>query len=322
MARFTQKIVLFLLLQAAVFALLFASAQRSIDPYIATLTKKHRHVAATPRPRLLLVGGSGLAFGIHSDLLQQAFPGYAPTNFGLHAGMGLDFILADSLREVNQGDVVLLCLEFEIWPVFRNTKELWEALLCRPGTTIGVNKRWLADDGLGFIGHVTSKGIKNISGSPPRDQPGLYSAESFNEYGDMVGHRGLPLIRPMIDGDSRSTEPLGCENEEQLPTVRNFVSACERRGATVIILLPPVPAPLFELHQTDIAHYLARQREVFGDRVISRLEELPTDENLFFDGINHMTWEGGIQRTQALIRHLNASGKIKPSVFSPTLPHR
>ncbi len=307
-------------LQAVVFLALFSGARRAVDPYIAVLIKKHHHLATSPRPRLLLVGGSGLAFGIHSDLLHQAFPIYTPTNLGLHAGMGLDFILADSLRDVNRDDVVLLCLEFEIWPVFRGTKELWEALLCRPGTAAGLNKRWLADDGLGLIGHVTTKGIESLTVSSRRGPTGLYSAESFNEYGDMIGHRTLPLIRPMVDGDSRSREPLGCEDEEQLPAVKKFVSTCEERGATVVIVVPPVPEPLFQLHREDIARYVARQREVFGDRLISRMEDLPTDESLFYDGVNHMTWAGGIRRTDALIHQLKAAGKLKPGSPSPA-PH-
>ena len=314
MSHFLKKLFLFLALQAVVFAVLFHLAQSVVNPYIRTLRAKHRHLAASPKPRLILVGGSGLSFGIQSDLLQAGLPAYTPANLGLHAGMGLDFILADALREVERGDLVLLCLEFEIWPVQRGTVEQWEGLLCRPGTAAGLNPRWLTDDGLGFVSHVTQRALKALRKNQPSSPiDDLFSDHSFNATGDFVGHRTLPPFRPMLDGDSHSTEPLGCEDLSQLPTVREFVAACESRGARVVIFFPPIPTPLFELHRADVVEYVARQRAAFGDRVLGRLEDIPTDENLFFDGINHLTWAGGARRTRAIIERLKSADIPPPS---------
>jgi len=313
MNHFLKRLALFLLIQGGLFTVFVFAAKNVADPYISTLRLKHQHLANSPKPRLILVGGSGLAFGIQSELLKSGLPAYSPANLGLHAGMGLDFILADALREVGPADLVVLCLEYEIWPLFRGNSELWEALLCRPGTVFGVNKRWLADDGLGFFGHVTKRGYGALRGTLRTDASALWSSRSFNRYGDFVAHRALPLVRPMTDGDSLSLEPLGCEDERQLPTVQKFVSACEERGATVVIFFPPAPAQLFERHRADLAKYVARQRQVFGDRVLGRLEDIPTDENLFFDGVNHLTWDGGTRRTELFVKRLNESGKIHPT---------
>jgi hypothetical protein len=315
MRKFPRRIAVFLLLQGAVFAAFVLAAQRAVDPYIRTLRVKHQHLANSPKPRLILVGGSGLAFGIQSELLKKALPAYAPANLGLHAGMGLDFILADALRDVERGDLVLLCLEFEIWPVHRGAVEQWEALLCRPGTACGMNKRWLADDGLGFVSHVTTRALQALRRARPKHAvDDLYSDRSFNAYGDFVGHRTLPPIRPMTDGDSHSTEPLGCEDLQQMPLARKFVTACEERGAQVVIFFPPIPTPLFELHRAEVVDYVGRQREAFGDRVLGRLEDIPMDENLFFDGIDHLTWEGGARRTQLFAERLKASAKFVSGV--------
>ena len=321
MRKFLRHVALFLLLQGAVLVVFVMAAQRAVDPYIRTLRAKHQHLAGSPRPRLILVGGSGLAFGIQSGILKTALPAYTPANLGLHAGMGLDFILADALRDVERGDLVLLCLEFEIWPVHRGAVEQWEALLCRPATALGMNKRWLADDGLGLVSHVTQRTFQVLRGaSANHAATDFYSNRSFNAVGDFVAHRSLPPIRPMIDGDSHSAEPLGCADLQQMPAVQKFVAACENRGAQVVIFFPPIPTPLFELHRAEVVGYVGRQHKAFGDRVLGRLEDIPMDEQFFFDGIDHLTWEGGARRTQLFVERLKYSGKIATTARLPDKP--
>ena len=70
----------------------------------------------TQGPKIVLVGGSNVAFGVDSalmeDLLSQAGESYTVCNFGLYAAVGTSAMLSLSEKYLNAGDrVVLLTLD-------------------------------------------------------------------------------------------------------------------------------------------------------------------------------------------------------------------
>jgi hypothetical protein len=66
------------------------------------------------RPRLVVIGGSGSLLGVDAELLEMKL-GVPTVNFGLHAGLGTEYLLYRSRREIRPGDSVLLCPEYELW---------------------------------------------------------------------------------------------------------------------------------------------------------------------------------------------------------------
>ena len=99
------------------------------DAYLAAVKDKERLLKETPGPRLICVGGSGLAFGLDSKLLAERYA-YHPINLGLHAGLGGDFMLRWAGANARRGDVVILCLEAPVlsWD-FTMTPERKKSLL-------------------------------------------------------------------------------------------------------------------------------------------------------------------------------------------------
>ena len=51
----------------------------------------------------MLVGGSSLAFGVDSTLLEEEFPGYTVVNFGLYAALGTQMMLELSDGQFREG---------------------------------------------------------------------------------------------------------------------------------------------------------------------------------------------------------------------------
>jgi hypothetical protein len=115
MRAFLLKLLTFLLIQAGLFGLILASANlRSEQNYLAATLEKHARLKSAPSPRLILVGGSNLAFGINSEALGQAL-GREVVNMGLVGGLGLDFMLHEVAPAVRKGDLVLLSLEYDLF---------------------------------------------------------------------------------------------------------------------------------------------------------------------------------------------------------------
>jgi len=286
-------------------ATLVAINRRFPDPFIGFLADKHAHLAASGHPRLLLIGGSKPAFGFQSEMLAARLP-YTPTNLALHAGLGLDFILADALPEVHHGDLVVLCLEYRLLQKQPPTRELWEALLVRPGTAARMQWGRLADAGFGFIAHLSDRGVKLITGKMAA-RSGIYTRESFNEFGDVAAHRPLPPVRPFTDGELKDITDLGCAADDLVPELISFVNNCEARGAKVVMFFPPLAEELYQAHRFELEPYVARQKARFGSRVLGRLEDIPYPENEFFDTCYHLTGIGSAHHTRQIIERLQST---------------
>lgn len=72
----------------------------------------HR-AAATGRPRLVIVGGSGALFGIDADLIGRKL-NIPAVNDATHAGLG-PYLLRRARAVLRPGDSALLCPEYELW---------------------------------------------------------------------------------------------------------------------------------------------------------------------------------------------------------------
>src|SRR5438270_3278585 len=71
MKGFLLKICSFLLLQAVIFAFFWNPSFPHEDNYLAATIDKHHRLNTTRAPRIILVGGSNLAFGIKSEPLEK-----------------------------------------------------------------------------------------------------------------------------------------------------------------------------------------------------------------------------------------------------------
>src|SRR5678816_2773153 len=63
------------------------------DSYLAAVLEKDRLIRNTPSPKIILVGGSNLAFGIDSKAIEDSL-GLHVVNMGLYAKLGLKYMLA------------------------------------------------------------------------------------------------------------------------------------------------------------------------------------------------------------------------------------
>ena len=104
MRIFITSVVSFIGLQMIVCFVLFMAGRNSsfFDPnnYLASSIDKHYRLDSLGSPRLILVGGSNLAFGVDSKYMEQRL-GMPVVNMATHAGLGMDFILSEVEPTIN-----------------------------------------------------------------------------------------------------------------------------------------------------------------------------------------------------------------------------
>src|SRR5258708_4132609 len=99
MKRFFLKagILSFAIILTVVIIILFLlPALRDPNDYLGASAEKEKRENSISRPKIILVGGSNLAFGINSEIIEKEFK-MPVVNMGLHAGLGLEFTLNEAI---------------------------------------------------------------------------------------------------------------------------------------------------------------------------------------------------------------------------------
>ena len=154
--------------------------------FMGQLKYKVRRLEDTEGPRIILVGGSGVAFGVDSALMERELPGYTVVNFGMYAALGTTVMLDLSEDLVQPGDIVILIPEQQEQTLseYFDASVMWQGLdgdfrLLRkmPREKLG---RLLGQ----FPAFAGQKFSYILRGETPEPQ-GVYARASFNDHGDV-----------------------------------------------------------------------------------------------------------------------------------------
>jgi hypothetical protein len=310
MPRFIFNLFLFLLLQAIGFAFLLKNYDVSRETnFFARIVEKHQRLAATPPPRIILLGGSNVPFGFQSEVMEKSL-GRPVVNMGLAAGLGVDFMLADIEPELRRGDLVVLSLEYDHFARGAghgggfDASVLQQTLIFRPQGFLALRpihfRKMILDRGLILLGEIARHGLH--IGQPVRrgDQPEERSARAgFNQWGDLVGHRNEPsrISRESLEGAPLVVRQPDFPNKALLRTIRDFVQRSQKRGIRVAYTFPP--KPIATLHRdAGLAEQVAAALRQIPDLILldsPQDQAYPADQ--FFDTANHLTSAGATART-------------------------
>jgi hypothetical protein len=96
---------------AAITMALFLAIPEDSDNFEA-INLKHTRLTTLPSPRIVLIGGSNLAFGINSEILRSR-TGCEVVNMGFNGYLGIRFMLAEARPHIRPGDIVVVAFEYD-----------------------------------------------------------------------------------------------------------------------------------------------------------------------------------------------------------------
>lgn len=295
------------------------------DTFMGELKSKYERLKETSGKRIVLVGGSGVAFDYDSALMDDFFPSYEIVNFGMYAGLGTKAVMDLSENYIHEGDIVILSPEQseQTFSDYFNGEYMWQA----------------ADGAFGMLRDLKSENFEAMLGNFPRfaleklnyvmkgqkpQTDSIYQKKSFNTYGDIELDTCRENILPNgydVNQKVRFTEDV--VQPEFMDYMNDWAKRLEKKGAVVWYRYCPVNKLSVE-DMDDLAAYDIFLRQKLDFPVIGNPENSLMEAEWFFDTNFHLNQPGKEVNTVQLIRDMKAmlGDDRAVTVELPEKPHR
>ena len=295
------------------------------DTFMGELKSKYERLKETSGKRIVLVGGSGVAFDCDSALMDDFFPSYEIVNFGMYAGLGTKAVMDLSENYIHEGDIVILSPEQseQTFSDYFNGEYMWQA----------------ADGAFGMLRDLKSENFEAMLGNFPRfaleklnyvmkgqkpQTDSIYQKKSFNTYGDIELDTCRENILPNgydVNQKVRFTEDV--VQPEFMDYMNEWAKRLEKKGAVVWYRYCPVNKLSVE-DMDDLAAYDVFLRQKLDFPVIGNPENSLMEAEWFFDTNFHLNQPGKEVNTVQLIRDMKAmlGDDRAVTVELPEKPHR
>ena len=294
------------------------------DTFMGELKSKYERLKETSGKRIVLVGGSGVAFDCDSALMDDFFPSYEIVNFGMYAGLGTKAVMDLSENYIHEGDIVILSPEQseQTFSDYFNGEYMWQA----------------ADGAFGMLRDLKSENFEAMLGNFPRfaleklnyvmkgqkpQTDSIYQKKSFNTYGDIELDTCRENILPNgydVNQKVRFTEDV--VQPEFMDYMNDWAKDLKKRAVVWYRYCPVNKLSVEDMD--DLAAYDVFLRQKLDFPVIGNPENSLMEAEWFFDTNFHLNQPGKEVNTVQLIRDMKAilGDDRAVTVELPEKPHR
>ncbi len=293
-------IIPLLVLPLALSLFAFALPPQYGDTFLGGFADKLHTLKETPGRRIILAGGSGAAFAVRSDLLEQELPGWRAVNLGMYAGLGSTVPLDAALGELREGDAVVFLPEMNGQTLSRyfGAEAMWQAADGHADML-----RWLTAEQRGlmlaqFPYFAAGKAGYYFKGTRPKGD-GIYTRESFNRWGDIESDlRNANTMPGGYDPDQTVDFSSLHPDAEFIHYLNHYAEQCEKRGTSFFFAFSPVNSAA-----ADPGGGLAFAREITKSLhcpVLGSIQDSLMEPGWFFDTNYHLNSAGAVAYTAKL----------------------
>lgn len=274
--------------------------------YLDEYGHKESLLKECPSPRVVFLGGSNIAFGIDSKMVEDSI-GVSAVNYGLQAGVGLRLMMVDALQYCRKGDILVVAPEYEHFygNVHGEKSTLSLLSLLNPHIIVRFDAGNFKVAGSG-VSDALAVLASNYLGASGEGAGGRYkySALSFNEYGDESRHWTFPSDDITLDQNY-----IGDEfDETSFVDFLESVSILEGRGVDVLIIPPPVYRGFYDRYRKKI-EFIDDRLAAEGYPFATSLESSVFDREEMFDSDYHLSRKGIDLRMAQIISLLRKNGR-------------
>lgn len=336
MKKILTKICLFILGVALVVSpfsifMIVANSQPHIYSktyYAALVDKVHNLRSHKNDKKIILVGGSNVAFGFNSKLIEEEFPEYKVVNFGLYAMLGTKIMMDLALDYVNEGDMVFISPEInsQSTSLFFDGESTLKAL----EDDMSIIQSLPKDNRDNVIGNyfefVTNRGKQDGIIDPGKT---VYRRNNFNEYGD-VHYEGKDSNGVLFQDGNRMAVHYDpgmmidysySIDQSFIDYINEYNNSIKKKNAKMFYAFSPVnELAVKDKVETPIDYYWSLRRSLSCD-VIGNPIEYIMDPHYFYDSNFHLNNNGAKYRSLLFMNDIKRDvlklNKIEPFDIPP-----
>jgi hypothetical protein len=302
---------------AVALTLLALVAMTPVDAYMPAHRQKERRLQELESPKVVLVGGSAVAMSANSTLLGETL-GRPVYNMGLHAGIGLRFMLDDVRPHLHEGDLLVIVGEYQhlnglldgelgLLRLARAEPEIvqeftspgqWVTLVRNaPGRVKGEMHHMLASLRAGHAVQDEGEEVMNTG--------------AFNAHGDLVSHLNQPS--PGIGNWQLFKRRLDPLDPEAFRFLERRVRELGNRGVRVCWAFPPIPDRDYEKSRQWFEATTPALKRVEGLTVLGEPSQAVWPVEDFFNTGYHLAAPARQEYTKRLIGRLEQELSLTPA---------
>ena len=298
------------------------------EAYYAQLPAMLDKLQTSPGKRIVIVGGSNVAFGVDSAdlqaLLKQRSFDYTVCNFGLYAAVGTSAMLTLSEPFLREGDIVVLAIEPtpDTFSTYFGATAMLKCAEDHPDMLLLLNSDQRSAVVGNYIAYLQERADIRRSGILPRPE-GAYAKAAFDENGDMAFHRAGNAMPLGYDTSAPiDLAAFTCETAFAAQ-VNDYIAAAREKGAQVVMSFSPMNrSALTDASEETVYGFYQLLLETFRCPIISDPNDYILDSGWFYDTNFHLNTAGAAVRTHQLgCDLLTYLGSSAPVPFDmPTMP--
>ena len=298
------------------------------ETYYAELAAMTERLYNTEGRKLIVVGGSSVAFGLDGDLLEELLSqgGLEVTvcPYGLYAAVGTSAMLSLSEDALGEGDIVVFAFEpsEEALTTYFGATAFLKCAEASPSMffRLGSDQQKAAVGN--YVPYLQERIACVRSGELPSAQ-GAYRKDAFNENCTMTFDRPGNVMTIGYD----TADPVKLDglapSDDFVKQVNEYIRKAEKRGAECFMSFAPVNlSALDPASEETEERYFEVWNEAFACRTISDPSSYILESGWFYDSNFHLNSAGARLRTILLAGDILAEYGVNSAPYCqlPSMP--
>jgi len=273
------------------------------NTYLGAFDEKYETLYQTKGKKIVFIGGSGLPFGLRTDLLQEEIgDDYTIVNYGLYATLGTKFMMDTARDAIGKGDIVILCPELseQTFSLYFNGEAVLQA-------TNGIDSSLFSlplSNKISLFYHYFGYSFDKIGYAMDDtllDPDGVYRADSINEWGDIdYAERENNIMNNGFDVNMTITTDDTLLNQDFIEYVNDFVADCQDQDATVYFGFAPANLAAVRSSQNKRAEFEGKLKESLRCPLLGSVEDYLFEKGYFYDTNFHLNASGAVAFTHQI----------------------
>lgn len=282
--------------------------------FLGEMKYKHERLLNTKSKRIIVIGGSSVPFSLNSSLLKEYFPEYEIVNYGMYADLGISVMLDFVKDNIHKDDIIIISPEQSSQTLsnYFSGDNFWQ---CDDGYNklfplLSLKRKQQAI--ASFPSFVGKKINYSINGLPEID--GIYTRDSFNEYGDISYQRDYNIMSLHYNPNQLISFDKNIISKDFIDELNSFSLYASNKGAEIYYRFAPINKEALISNKNQIDEYYQFLHSKLHFSILGNPHNSVLSAEWFYDTNFHLNSYGATYFTKGLIQDL----KILKKDSSPT----